>query len=1261
MVDDPSGSVGIEDDEDDGDDSLLALVARIPVHTKPAEWTPPSELDEYRLIEPLGRGGMGSVWLAQDRLLDRLVAVKFIAHGEPDQHTRERFAIEARAAARLQHPNVVSVYRYGEVAGRPYLVAEYIRGDSLDKLAKPVAWERVLELGIALARGLAAAHRHGIVHRDIKPANAIVTVDGEAKLVDFGLARLEQATRESRPSATPTLANGSATSDGLTAPGTVAGTPRYLSPEVRRGEVADRRSDVYGIGCVLYELVVGRAPSLDLAVGSTVAGGGPPDASPQATRSVGDRIDAAGKPLATVIDRCLSVDPADRYASGDELREALEQLRVRGTDRELPEGNPYRGLVPFDAEHRALFFGRDAETRAVIERLRADPFVLVTGDSGTGKSSLCRAGVVPAIADDQLGDGIAWTTISLVPHHRPLTTLATLLAPLAKLDEAALATLLRDEPARLARELRRARGERAGVVVFVDQLEELCTLSDRDEMEACSRVLAEIAAGSPGIKLLATVRSDFLTRIAELPGLDAEVARAIYLLRPLSVEGAREAIVGPARAKGARFESEELVETLVASVTDTNRIELPLLAFTLAQLWDARDPKTQTISAASLDAIGGVRGALARHADGVLDRLLPEQRAAARKLLLRLVTAEKTRARRTADELGAVDRAVLDALVRGRLVVARGDDPPAFELAHERLIDGWPTLAGWVSDTTEAIAAHGRLTAAVADWERLDRAPDGLWGARQLADLELLDNTDLTATETAFATASRRVVWRRRWLRRGIAIAIPLIAIGVYVGAKLVARRDLDRHITEHLDTAEGVLATARAASDASVKSRTEAFALYDKPQLDRAETAWEAARKQSADARAAYTQAARSLEAAFLLDTGRDATRRRLAEVTLERVELAEREYRSSEADDLLARLPLYDPDGELAARRAAPVHLINAVVPAAEVELVSTAAAPIIVAAGKTVDVAPGSYTVVVRASDRGVVRQAFVAKAGETVRIDVAVPDNVPAGYVYIPPGKVLFGSRDDEFFRRFYDAQPMHERRTGAFLISRTEITYAQWIEWLDTLSVNERDQRRPHVESSSEIPGGDLQLRRVDNSWKLALAPGGILYSAPLGSPIEYRDREIRKRQDWRKFPVAGVSFDDARAFAAWLASTGKLPRARLCTEVEWERAARGADGRSYPHGDKVLTDDANLDHTYGRKDGGMGPDEVGSHPASNSPFDLADTCGNLWDLVQAVDGAPVMRGGAYFNNVATSILVNRQSIPPGFRHPHMGLRICADP
>ena len=157
---------------------------------------PPEQIEEYRILRPLGQGAMGRVFLAHDTLLDRPVAIKFIAELDPQQldpegmGLRERFFIEARAIARLHHPNVVLVYRVGEWRGRPFLVSELVRGTALDKLPLPVPWTRVLEIGLGLCRGLAAAHRQGVLHRDIKPANAMQTRDGELKLLDFGLAKL---------------------------------------------------------------------------------------------------------------------------------------------------------------------------------------------------------------------------------------------------------------------------------------------------------------------------------------------------------------------------------------------------------------------------------------------------------------------------------------------------------------------------------------------------------------------------------------------------------------------------------------------------------------------------------------------------------------------------------------------------------------------------------------------------------------------------------------------------------------------------------------------------------------------------------------------------------------------------------------------------------------------------------------------------------------------------------------------------------------
>jgi serine/threonine protein kinase/formylglycine-generating enzyme required for sulfatase activity len=1284
--------------DEDRRDPLLAAVARIPAQELEDDWEPPAELDEYRLLRPLGRGGMGSVWLAKDTLLDRLVAVKFVAHAL-DRRIRERFAIEARAAARLSHGNVVTVHRYGEIAGRPYLVSEYIRGNSLDKIAKPVEPERALELGIALARGLAATHRHGIVHRDIKPANAIITPEGDVKLVDFGLAKLRDAALD--PAARRDLARARAGAPARGAPAlpgsasacersppddaagarlvdqstvtamtvvdrgapdgdagaaarssSIAGTPLYLAPEVRRGSPADRRSDVYQIGCILYELLTGRAPLLDVPGGS--AGALDHDV-PSLAPSIGARF-------AAVVDRCLRRDPDARFSSGDDLRDALERLAEPAAGGELPEGNPYRGLLAFDAAHRAVFFGRGPEVRAVIERLRAQPFVLVTGDSGVGKSSLCRAGVVPGIGDGALGRAAAWTMLEIVPGRRPLTALASALARVIRVDEVQIAELLRERPTELARELRRQLGAGRCLLVFVDQLEELTTLAEPGEAAAFGRLLAQLAAGMPGVRVLATVRGDFLTRIAQVPGLGDDITRALYLLRPLTVGGARDAVIGPARAKGIRFDSDDVVEALVSTVTDTGgdaAVELPLLAFTLSALWDARDVETGTISARSLDAIGGVRGALARHADGVLDALVPSHRAVARQLLLRLVTPERTRVRRTAEEL-TVDPTVLDALVRGRLVVARGDDPPTFELAHERLIDGWPTLAGWLSETTAAASLHRRLATAVANWEQLERSSDALWRERQLADLAIIGDGELSRGETAFVAASRRAARRRRALRVGLAIAVPLVVAAVYGSANLVARRDIAHRVADKLAHGDRELSRARASSAESARLQAEAFARFDADDTAAGEAAWQVARKRDAEAVAGYAQASHALEAAVLIDPARHDVRRKLAAMTYERIALADRNYRRDDRNELVTRLALYD-DGAFERRVAAPGKLEATIAPPGATLVLACGATERPVAVGTT-EVGPGSYVLVARAPGRATVRMPLLFHAGELQRVAFELPHAaaIPNGFVYVPAGRFLYGSRESDSVRRFLRTAPMHERRTDAFLISTTEVTYAQWIEFLDDLSPAERERRRPHVENASTLLQGQVALHEVNGTWELTFAMPSVTYRVSMGSPFEYRDRAEHRRQDWLRFPVSAISPDDAQAYASWLARTRRVPRARLCSEPEWERAMRGADGRAYPHGDHLDPADANIDATYGRRDGGFGPDEVGSHPASTSPFGLHDGSGNVWEIVRSGTSFAA-RGGTFYSGADTAHLANREVFPATLRHTLTGVRICADP
>jgi serine/threonine protein kinase len=202
--------------------------------------------ERYRLDTLIARGGMGEVWQAYDLTLRRTVAVKVLAAGAGTPTERQRFAREAQSAAQLSHPNVVAVYDFGEWDGRPYLVMELLAGETLSGLLAargPLPVEQVRDLGAQVCAALQAAHAAGVVHRDIKPSNLILTPDGVLKVVDFGIAGVvdDASTR-------------------LTQAGTVVGTAAYLAPERIEGSTADAASDLYAVGCVLYELLCGSTP-----------------------------------------------------------------------------------------------------------------------------------------------------------------------------------------------------------------------------------------------------------------------------------------------------------------------------------------------------------------------------------------------------------------------------------------------------------------------------------------------------------------------------------------------------------------------------------------------------------------------------------------------------------------------------------------------------------------------------------------------------------------------------------------------------------------------------------------------------------------------------------------------------------------------------------------------------------------------------------------------------------------------------------------
>lgn len=265
-------------------------------------------ISHYRLLEKLGQGGMGVVYKALDTKLKRPVALKFLrADIVEDAEAKERFLREAQAAAALDHPNICTVYEIDEADGQTFLAMAFVAGRTIkDKInGRPLKLEEVLGIATQTAEGLKAAHQKGVVHRDIKPANLILTEEGQVKIMDFGLAQLAEQSR-------------------LTKTATILGTPAYVSPEQTRRKPTDRRTDVWSLGVVIYEMVTGRLPFAGERQEAVLYAIGNEDPEPITALRAGLPIE-----LDFIVGKALAKDPADRYQHVDEVLVDLRGLQKK--------------------------------------------------------------------------------------------------------------------------------------------------------------------------------------------------------------------------------------------------------------------------------------------------------------------------------------------------------------------------------------------------------------------------------------------------------------------------------------------------------------------------------------------------------------------------------------------------------------------------------------------------------------------------------------------------------------------------------------------------------------------------------------------------------------------------------------------------------------------------------------------------------------------------------------------------------------------
>lgn len=738
----------------------------------------------YELRELIGEGGFGAVYRAYQPLVNREVAIKIILaqHANRPEFVR-RFETEAQLVARLEHPFIVPLYDYWREPSGAYLVMRWLRGGSLQEVIYqhgPWSVKRVNEFLAQIGEALAVAHRQGVIHRDLKLENILLDENGNAFLTDFGIAKDLVGTNR------------------LTQGDSIIGSPAYLSPEQIKGDPVKPQTDIYSLGIVLYELLTGQHPFPETTTPAALMYKQLSEPLPEVSflrDDVGPEIDA-------LIQKATAKEPDDRFtdvlalvrefrqiakaAPGGEATVHPENrggtLLVTTTGIVLPEPeNPYKGLRAFQEADSVDFFGRESLVSQLIERLDeggdTNTFLAVIGPSGSGKSSVIKAGVIPRLRQGALPGSQEWFVVEMVPGIDPFEEMeAALLRIAVNPPVSLLEQLTQDERGLLRAAKRVLPDDDTELILFIDQFEELFTLVEEEDNRQLFMDSLRVVATEPRsrVRVIVTLRADFYDRPLNYVEFGDLLRRRTEIVLPLSSEELESAIAGPARRVGMVLEP-GLVTAIVSDVAEQPGA-LPLLQYALTELFERRDGHTLTLKA--YEEIGRTLGALARRADELYEGLGAEGQQMTRQLFLRLVNlgegTEDTRRRVLQSELLTVgdDPQVIADVVEafGRYRLLTFDHDPGtrsatVEVAHEALIRQWKRLREWLLESREDLRTQRRVALGAEEWMNAKREPSFLARGSRLNQLEeWMSSTQLALTDVERAYLEASLAERERAL-----------------------------------------------------------------------------------------------------------------------------------------------------------------------------------------------------------------------------------------------------------------------------------------------------------------------------------------------------------------------------------------------------------------------------------------------------------------------------------------------------------------